>query len=35
MNSRERLQMALNHQEPDFIPTDLGATVLTSINKSA
>ncbi len=35
MNSRERLQMALNHQEPDFIPSDLGATVLTSINQSA
>ncbi|GAP40050.1 uroporphyrinogen decarboxylase family protein [Flexilinea flocculi] len=35
MNSRERLQMALNHQEPDLIPSDLGATVLTSINQSA
>ena len=35
MNSRERLEMALNHQEPDFIPADLGATVLTSINMVA
>lgn len=25
MNSRERLQMALNHQEPDRIPLDLGS----------
>lgn len=32
MNSRERLQLALNHQEPDRIPFDLGATVLTSIH---
>jgi uroporphyrinogen decarboxylase len=32
MNSRERLEMALNHQEPDYIPSDLGATVLTSIS---
>lgn len=32
MNSRERLQMALNHKEPDRIPFDLGATVLTSIH---
>jgi uroporphyrinogen decarboxylase len=32
MNSRERLEITLNHQEPDFIPSDLGATVLTSIN---
>lgn len=35
MNSRERLEMALNHQEPDRIPSDLGATVLTSINHVA
>lgn len=32
MNSRQRLQMALNHQEPDKVPFDLGATVLTSIH---
>ena len=33
MNSRLRLQMALNHQEADRIPFDLGATVLTSISQ--
>jgi uroporphyrinogen decarboxylase len=32
MNSRERLEMALNHKEPDHIPSDLGGTVLSSIN---
>jgi uroporphyrinogen decarboxylase len=32
MNSRQRLQLALNHQEPDRVPFDLGATVLTSIH---
>jgi uroporphyrinogen decarboxylase len=32
MNSRQRSKMALNHQEPDKIPFDLGGTVLTSIN---
>lgn len=32
MNSRERLQLALNHREPDRVPFDLGATVLTSIH---
>lgn len=32
MNSRQRLQLALNHQEADRIPFDLGATVLTSIH---
>lgn len=32
MNSRERLEMALNHREPDRVPADLGGTVLTSIN---
>lgn len=33
MNSRERLEMTLNHQEPDYVPSDLGATVLTSISQ--
>lgn len=33
MNSRQRLQMALNHKEPDRIPYDFGATVLTSISQ--
>ncbi len=32
MNSRQRVKMVLNHQEPDRIPFDLGGTVLTSIN---
>ncbi|MFM8323071.1 MAG: uroporphyrinogen decarboxylase family protein [Chloroflexota bacterium] len=32
MNSRQRLQLALNHQEADRVPLDLGATVLTSIH---
>ena len=31
MTSRERVQLALNHQEPDHIPIDLGATIVTSI----
>jgi uroporphyrinogen decarboxylase len=32
MNSRERLQLTMNHKEPDRVPFDLGATVLTSIH---
>ncbi|MEA3439360.1 MAG: uroporphyrinogen decarboxylase family protein [Chloroflexota bacterium] len=35
MNSRERLQIALNHKEPDRIPFDLGASVLTSIHQKS
>ena len=35
MNSRERVQTALDHREPDRIPFDLGATVLTSIHRDA
>ncbi len=35
MNSWERLEMALNHREPDRIPADLGGTVLTTINRDA
>ena len=35
MNSRQRVKMALNHQEPDRIPFDLGGTVLTSIHVNA
>jgi uroporphyrinogen decarboxylase len=35
MNSRERLQLALNHKEPDRIPFDLGASVLTSIHQKS
>ena len=31
MKSRERLLTALDHQEPDRVPIDLGGTVVTSI----
>ncbi len=34
MNSRERVLMALDHQEPDRAPIDLGATAVTSISLS-
>jgi uroporphyrinogen decarboxylase len=32
MNSRERLETALSHKEPDRVPSDLGGTVLSGIN---
>lgn len=35
MKSRERVRLALNHQEPDRVPIDLGATIVTSIAKKA
>jgi uroporphyrinogen decarboxylase len=35
MKSRERVLLALNHKEPDRIPIDLGATIISSITKSA
>lgn len=35
MNSRQRVQLALNHQEPDRVPLDLGGTVLSSIQVNA
>ena len=31
MNSRERVMQALNHKEPDRVPIDLGATIVSSI----
>src|SRR5512139_1749147 len=34
MNPRERVQLALNHQEPDRIPIDLGATIISSIART-
>ncbi len=34
MNSRERVNLALNHKEPDRVPLDLGATAVTSMNVS-
>ena len=35
MNSRERVRLALNHQEADRIPFDLGGTGLTTIHIDA
>ncbi len=34
MNHRERVRLALNHQEPDRIPIDLGATIISSIART-
>ena len=31
MNSRERMLTALNHEEPDRVPIDLGGTVVSTI----
>jgi len=35
MNSLERIQMTLSHQEPDRIPYDLAGTTVTAITKNA
>lgn len=35
MNSRERVTLALHHQEPDHVPIDLGGTVCSGILASA
>lgn len=35
MNSRERLQAALDHRQPDRVPVDFGATFVTGIHVSA
>ena len=35
MNGRERLAMTLNHQEPDRVCVDFGATPVTGIHASA
>ena len=35
MNSRDRAYRALNHQEPDHVPMDLGGTGLTTIHLGA
>ena len=35
MKSRERVMLTLSHQEPDRIPIDLGATIVSSIAKNA
>ena len=34
MNSRERVQKAINHQEPDRVPLDLGGSLVTGMNVS-
>ncbi|NOZ22893.1 MAG: methyltransferase, partial [Planctomycetes bacterium] len=35
MNSRERVLKALNHEEPDRVPLDLGGTFVTGIAAGA
>ncbi|HSG19091.1 MAG TPA: uroporphyrinogen decarboxylase family protein [Anaerolineae bacterium] len=35
MNARERVMLALNHQEADRVPIDLGSTIISSIHKNA
>jgi uroporphyrinogen decarboxylase len=35
MNSKERIKEAVNHQEGDRVPYDLGGTTVTSITKNA
>lgn len=35
MNSRERVNLALNHQEPDRIPLDIGGTGVSQIHLTA
>ena len=34
MKQRERVRLALSHQEPDRIPIDLGATIISSIART-
>jgi hypothetical protein len=35
MNSRERVMLALNHQEPDRVPLDLGGSAVTGMHVSS
>lgn len=35
MNSRERVQAAINHRQPDRVPLDLGSTAITGISAGA
>lgn len=35
MNSRERVRLALNHQEPDLVPMDLGGSAVTGMHVSS
>src|SRR5512141_1141746 len=32
MNSRQRVDAALNHQQPDHVPLDLGASAVTGMH---
>ena len=35
MNSRQRVNTALNHQQPDQVPLDLGASAVTGMHASS
>jgi len=35
MNSRERVNLALNHQEPDRVPLDISGTGVSQIHLTA
>ena len=35
MNSRQRVEAALNHQQPDHVPLDLGASAVTGMHVSS
>ena len=35
MNSRQRVETALNHQQPDYVPLDLGASPVTGMQVSS
>jgi hypothetical protein len=35
MNSRERVQKSLSHEEPDLVPLDLGASAVTGMHASS
>src|SRR5271157_2793289 len=35
MNSRQRVMKALNHEEPDMVPIDMGSTENTTITRIA
>jgi hypothetical protein len=35
MNSRQRVQKALNHEQPDYVPLDLGASAVTGMHVSS
>ena len=35
LTSKERVLMALNHEQPDRVPVDLGGSFVTTINVAA